>query len=371
MKRPWPLCFVLPALLCASCATVGPKSIRTARFSYAQAISDTRNQQLLTNLVRLRYRDPPLFLDVSSVSTQYVFGAGGGAEVGGVGGTAIGSIDGAVAYEERPTITYLPLQGADFADRLLSPIRMETVVLLTYAGWRVDRVLRCSVQRLNELWNAPTASGPTPERAPTYETFLEAARLLELLNNAEALQLRYRPVAAGDEATPKPAGKKEERHVLSLWFSGAAETSAEADRLKRLLGLPAEVDEFHLTSNPTVRRPDEIGLLPRSLMGVMSYLSQAVEPPQADIDAGRVTETRRRDGTEFRWSELMDDLFTIRSSPEPPENAFVRVKYRGSWFYIDDSDLTSKSTFNLLDQLFQLQAGAASGATPVLTLPLN
>jgi hypothetical protein len=49
----------------------------------------------------------------------------------------------------------------------------------------------------------------------------------------------------------------------------------------------------------------------------------------------------------------------------------VAVQYRGSWFYIDDSDLSSKSTFNLLGQLFELQAGEAGGSVPLLTLPIG
>ena len=76
------------------------------------------------------------------------------------------------------------------------------------------------------------------------------------------------------------------------------------------------------------------------------------------------------DGTEFDWSRVTGDLFRVRSSVDQPDDAFVRVRYRNAWFYIDDSDLSSKSTFNLLDQLFQLQAGKTGGVAPMLTLPL-
>ena len=61
----------------------------------------------------------------------------------------------------------------------------------------------------------------------------------------------------------------------------------------------------------------------------------------------------------------------IRSSPTPPENASVAVSYRDSWFYIDDSDLDSKSTFSMLGQLFAVQSGNATGMVPVLTIPVG
>jgi hypothetical protein len=142
-------------------------------------------------------------------------------------------------------------------------------------------------------------------------------------------------------------------------------------RLKEILGLRADLDEFYLTNNPTDHSPREIGIQPRALIGVMNYLSQSVEPPKRDIDAGRVTVTRNRDGSEFDWPKLSKDLFRVASSSKQPDNAFVRVQYRDTRFYIDDSDLSSKATFNLLDQLFQLQSGNTGNVAPMLTLPIN
>ena len=61
----------------------------------------------------------------------------------------------------------------------------------------------------------------------------------------------------------------------------------------------------------------------------------------------------------------------IASSSMPPDNAYAAVRYRGSWFYVNDSDLTSKSTFSLLMQSFALRAGDVKSAGPVLTLPVR
>lgn len=359
------------AAVLSGCATSGSKAIRNARFNYNSAIVDTRNEQMLANLVRLKYRDPPYFLEVSSVSTQYVLGAGGSATVGGVGQAEVGGIGANVSYEERPTITYMPLKGDDFVDRMLSPVPMEAVVLLSQSGWRMDRIMRCCVQRMNGLWNAPTASGPTPHLVPEFEGFLEAAQLIEQLSRTRALELRYRSVRDGERTVVETLGPEGDRYLLSLRVHETPENAGDVARLRALLELSPGVNDFFLTANPTVRKPYELGILPRSLMGSMNYLAQAVEPPQRDYEAGRVNRTHHPDGTEFSWAELNDGLFRIRSSQDRPDNAFVRVRYRNAWFYIDDSDLTSKSTFNLLDQLFQLQAGDAGGAAPLLTLPLN
>jgi hypothetical protein len=139
LKKAPPLVFVLALVATLNgCATVGPKSIRDGRFDYNRAIIDTRNEQMLANLVRMRYRDPPFFLEVSSVSTQYVFGgsAAAGARLGNTGAESRANVGAGAAYEERPTVTYLPLKGDEFVHRLLSPVEMEAVVLLA----RADRI---------------------------------------------------------------------------------------------------------------------------------------------------------------------------------------------------------------------------------------
>jgi hypothetical protein len=61
----------------------------------------------------------------------------------------------------------------------------------------------------------------------------------------------------------------------------------------------------------------------------------------------------------------------MKSAATRPENAVIAVRYRGYWFWIDDTDLDSKSTFAMLSQIFSLQAGKAEGIVPVLTLPVG
>ena len=67
-----PLSLIL-AVAIAGCNVVGPASVRTGRADYNIAIQQTNSEQLLLNLVRLRYRDVPYFLEVASVSTSFEF----------------------------------------------------------------------------------------------------------------------------------------------------------------------------------------------------------------------------------------------------------------------------------------------------------
>jgi len=103
----------------------------------------------------------------------------------------------------------------------------------------------------------------------------------------------------------------------------------------------------------------------------MYFLSHGTDIPAGDADAGYVTVTPDHAGGTFDWLRITDNLMHIKSSEARPRSAAVSVTHRGHWFYIDDSDLDSKSTFSLLGQLFALQAGGVKGITPVLTLPVG
>ena len=86
---------------------------------------------------------------------------------------------------------------------------------------------------------------------------------------------------------------------------------------------------------------------------------------------GRAMTTKDESGNPFDWSLVVGDLVSVRSQINKPDNAQVAIKYRGSWFYIDDSDLNTKYSFLLLDQLAALLGGKVEKAGPLLTLPVS
>lgn len=344
------------------CAGLGHKTIEGARFGYNEAMVRTWNEQMLLNLVRLRYRDTPLFLEVSSVTAQYTFSgsasAAGTFQVDGADGANEFGAGLGIGYTESPTISYAPLQGERFVTQLLSPVPLETVMMLTGTGWSIDRVMRTCVQQANGLRNAPSASGPTPSYEPEFRDFLEFSKALRQIQLSRAATSERR---LDDDGNPV--------NVLRIRREGVP-ADARAS-VMRLLGLDASREEFVVTNE--ARRYDDrtIDVIGRSLLGVLSYLSQAVEAPERHVELGLVTVPRRDDGTPFDWTELTGDLFRVHSGRERPERAFTAVRYRGHWFWIDDADLESKTTFGLLTQLFNLQAGQVDLPPPALTLSVN
>jgi len=72
------LLLAAPVLGLAGCALrMGSKTIARDRFDYANAITTSWKDQMLLNTVKVRYIDPPVFLDVQQIVAQYTFEATG------------------------------------------------------------------------------------------------------------------------------------------------------------------------------------------------------------------------------------------------------------------------------------------------------
>jgi hypothetical protein len=341
----------------SGCSSMGPDRVQAGRGLYNVAVAKTNDEQLLLNIVRLRFLDTPLFLQVSSISTNFTFE--GSALAGGTLNSAPSTASLGVAGRvvASPTVTYTPLHGDQFSERLLSPIELSTVLLLTNSGWSVERVFRLCVRSLNGVLNAPSASGPTPADAPVFDDFLRATRLLRVLQKRRVLSLAH-----------TEGGTNEKRLVLEI--APEALGSPELLEFTGLLRLTPGRRRYNIENKATTD-PETIGIVTRSLMGSLFYVSHGVDVPYEDHADGRIRVTRTPDGEEFDWSLLSRGLLEIRSHDNQPDDAATRVPYRGSWFYIADSDFDSKATFTLLAQLFALSAGEVPSTAPILTLPVG
>ena len=149
---------------------------------------------------------------------------------------------------EHPTITYTPLAGEEFATRMLTPIPLDSIMLFEQSGWRADRLLLVAVQRINDVFNAPTANGPTPERKPDYEAFADLAERLERLRSARLMGLNWEM----KEHETDPPGRNPR-----FWLRAPADPNsplaADVAAVRRLLDLEPGKDDFFLTAFPFKR----------------------------------------------------------------------------------------------------------------------
>ena len=144
-------------------AASGPKAVRYTRLRYNEVIRDTNDEQLLINIVRLRYADSPVFIDLPNITSQFEV-AGGGNYLGGYGNQTLArraSASAALSLRDTPTLSYHPREGREIAKALLTPLSADLFIVVN-AGANLEQLLLLSVNDINDVPNAPRATTLIP-----------------------------------------------------------------------------------------------------------------------------------------------------------------------------------------------------------------
>lgn len=359
---------LLAALLLSACSSIGPSEIDVNRSHYNDAIRNTQAQELLRNIVRLRYCESTYFLNISNVTASYVLtpalaptntGIGMSTQQG-VGTSRFAQLGPALTYTDAPTISYNPITNADFVNQLLTPVELKYMHFLLYGGVRdPDLLFRLVIQRLNEMDNASSISSPKASTVPIYEHYYRFLKLLKkILVERTAILL--------------PSEVNGEKKIVVKFIDGK-ENSRDAMALKRMLEVPLN-SKFIIFSIYKMDEPNVVYVQTRSALGILNYLSHAVQVPQADLCSGKAPVYRGPDGCPLDFSELFSNLFAVYTSDSEPKDAYVKVFVNNHWFYIKDCDTDSKLTFNFIGIAILMQSGNSfSGNTtaPIVTIPIR
>ena len=393
-------------LILQGCSTVGPKLYEVSFNDYSEAISRTSDGQMLGNLVRMRYYQSPVFLQVSSVSTSFSVGANAGASATINPGAADSyglNVGGSVS--EAPTITFSLPESQKYYGRLLAPLSAKQVTSLVLAGFESEMVFRIAVRGVNGLRNVSADLESSSQQNASYAEFKEVFALIRKLRAEGLVDLELGGKQTDWSSPVKIDAKSDISQVLLLgaasyamsndaeivrypdgnWqthmyeknmalrFSPASDQSPDAQRLKKLLGLQPDRFNFPIVEAEMVNAEKargilgqppgaldpsviwaEIGLRGRSMLEIMQVASKQVQVP--GMDAGMA-------GGSSDW-------LVIKSSESEPDSR-LRIEQRGRWFYIDDSDSQSQKSFAMLNALFAVVGGTVPGAAPVMTIPVG
>ena len=339
----------------SGCLNLGPITIKKNRNNYNSIIQKTNDEQLLLNLVRLKYHETPFFLEIANVTSQHRFNASLNADATFPNsGLNIFGLGGGTGFSENPVISYSPLQGQKFIQQFLAKMKLKSIFLLYKSGWSIDKILRLCFEKMGPLDNAPNASGPTPQSAPNYKDFLIASKLFRDLEKINAFNI-YMTSVDGEE-------------LMTLQIRTSGKDLTKTRQLNRLFKKPLNNLKFQFGLSDAKTNFD---VETRSLLGIMYYLSHGVEATKEDIKSGYVTRTLDNDGNPFIWDTMTGDLLKIYVNSKEPRRASIKVFYNNSWYYIKKSDLNSKSTFSFLAQIFFLQAGDFDRSAPLITIPIG
>ncbi|WP_342348831.1 hypothetical protein [uncultured Nitrospira sp.] len=348
------------ALLCLQgCVSFGALTLDRDRMDFTQAVANSWKQQSLLNIVKLRYGDTPIFVDIGQIVTGYelVSTVQAGSTIFPWGHPSNFFNFGAQGqYTDRPTITYVPLTGSQFIRTLMTPIPPIRLFELVESGYPIDFLLNISVQSMNALSNARGGARPRPADPE----FVKVLKSLRQIQDSGAVGLR----AEHDQDDKKGGG-------LALTFPLKPippEIQSQRDALKRMLGLNPAATDFRIVYGAMQENDNVLAIQTRSGMQILRELSSFVQVPE---------EHQREHGVfpqamvPPEGQEPMPPLIQILSGTSKPAEAFAMIPYNDLWFWIDNRDLHSKVTLTFLLILMTLAETGEKAPSPLLTIQAN
>ncbi len=442
-----------------SCNSVAPRAVETGRFDYNEVVQDSSNDQLLLNLVRQAHLEPHLMLEIDQINVKYDIGYDAGVNISSLDGVSAGrslssglsgvvSSDEATAnyggsrergsnesigvsgsmgasYAESPTVTYKPLQGEDYAKRLLEGIDFQDILELAQSVQDIETVFRLSIEQVNNTSNLPPdfveKNPELPESyrslwAGQYAAFADFLDALQLLNDYGAVRLEYKDSKPAEQKAVELSTERDGQPVKESWTeviepplpaatlliidisgltgeprrdceqawntvwsvlkpnrSPEGEERLEVLQLSEIAtrGTPmsheAVANQFDVTPDAVILRSG------RSLLSILEFVSQCVETPE------RVTQNvlvPGKDGLiniQEQMTVYTPDapyFFRVECSTHRPANAFAKTRYRNRWYFIRNDDVRSKKVFAVLSNFVQLRSAEVNTGGTLRVIPL-
>ena len=353
-QRAFAVPYLLVAAMFCGCTGIGPRSVGPDRFDYSETLSTSWKQQMLINMVKLRYGDTPVFLDVASVINQYSIETQVDLRLTWVDpAISVGdsqSTGGSARYSDKPTITYMPMTGERFAQ--LHETDSAAGAFESDPSGISDRPRAANVHAFGQ-WHSQSLRRLGRPR-PADPDFYPVLERLRRMQNSGFLSLRV------------DRTNEMEAVVLSMRRGGDESIDEDVAFVRQKLGLDPAAQEFRVAYGSIAKDDKEIAILSRSMLEIIVDLASYIEVP-ADHVAAAARQCDDGRGSVRRGGDSAAD--PNLSSSSRPTDAFVSVPYRKYWYRIDDNDLRSKRLFTFLMFVFSLTETQGKESAPIVTIP--
>lgn len=142
----------------AATGCMGSLAVRSTRLSYNQSYSLTNDQEILLNIVRLRYGESPNFMDLPAITSQIEASSNGTGDSTTTPG--LGVWGGLFHLRDAPTLSYTPRTGYNVSSTLFKTLSAETLLDISPGG-NSEIFFLAFVDSINGVRNAPLATSPT------------------------------------------------------------------------------------------------------------------------------------------------------------------------------------------------------------------
>jgi hypothetical protein len=234
---------------------------------------------------------------------------------------------------------------------LTTPLAAASVFAAMQNGVPADLILLSSVQSINGLRNEEATLDGIRPADPEFHRVRELLRQIQL-SGMVRLYIK------------EDIGKQQASLLAFRTDRIPPEIQAASVELHRLLRLSPDVTEFKIVSAPLPSNDTEVAVMTRSIIGILQNMAAEVE-----VRPEHMAQHRAVPGFEAgRTLPGIVPIIRIHSAKSRPADAFVGVRYRDTWFWIDDGDIPSKRSFAQLMQLFTMADTGAKENMPVVTI---
>jgi len=232
-----------------------------------------------------------------------------------------------------------------FSESLLHPLPPSVVFFIIQSGWSPERMLRLTTSTINGL-NNESSSARDPQQADR-----DFTSLLEVIGHLQQKGVFGMEIGEIDSAP-----------TLNIHFpEHIIDDSIRSSilRFKELLNLNPDRNSFPIRYGLIQKNRDEIFMRTHSLLEIFYSVSGHIEVPQEHLDEGRTFAT---------YEPETLPLLSILSSKDKPNTDFVSINTRDYWYYIDDRNLNSKTTFGILQILLSLANDGNQSKGPLISI---
>lgn len=353
------LIFLFACFFTTGCNSIGPSRITSDRESYSTSLNDSYKRQILLNIVRIRYVEPLLFMDVGDIVAAYSMESGvtAGVSRSFLDITSLSDttkIDGGLSgkYTDRPTITYKPMTGASFRKAIMSPLPLRSVALALDSGVSAQFLMNLGVRSINGVRNS--AIGPSDQKGADMN-FTRVVETLAKLQLHNAIHAHADPGAGGEGKITLRLG----------CMNPGAEDQALVKEFKELLKLDPSQDEFDVTSDSTDLSGRKIVLQTYSMMQILAAVAGRVDVKKDDIAAGKALPAPSSCGNPLLAA------VSVHSGGWPQLGAYSAVKFRGQWYWISDNDLATKRVVSFIMLALTMMEDNSAKSPVQMTIPVQ
>lgn len=368
---------------------MGPVALTKALPDYDETINQLDSQSLLLNIAREHHNFPPHFTNTTSIVATFNFRADAslGGQFSSDPGNAYGSAGLGTTIEENPTIELSPLRGEQFAKQMLTPLTDDQFRLLVTERVPLDMLIRLMAKSFhfqNEKGELIRSVRNRPDIPAEYEEFRRiAAHVAALDANAQLFARRVSFVETTELQLTAPPDASDflEARKSGFEYVVAGENTYALSR--RVVGstVVTNFDTTILSNKDRLILNDKISLTPsnyvdvdvrpgfpggsfplngvfqlRSFHEILNFVAQDIgdlrEYP-VEMDPRTKELLSSEPGTTApQFSNSAEVLKIVESSEEPPSGV-LNVRYRGSYYSVNQSpsDLSAFRTLYLLLQM--------------------